>query len=206
MEKRIHPRHRQAPKPPRKEGAPSPVNPKQKEGPRKKPSEDKEKSGGSKTGLIIAIVILLLAGGGGFVYYTMNKPKKEKVEVIVKEEEPKSVIKPETKMIDISEYEMYQVQKGNYLYTLAKELYGDPKFWPLIYKANYTKLDNPDFLPKKVQLMVYELDSAATVLTSEDSLMLSDAYKEVALAYKKHANEMQASAYTERAKEFVPLH
>lgn len=179
-----------------------PPRPVKKERPPKKERPEGEKSGGGGKGILIAIIAILLLGVGGYFVYTGMNKKKKVVEAPV--EEPKPVIKPTPKLIDISEYEMLSLDKGNYLYALSKQLYGDPKYWPLIYKANYTKLDNPDFVTPLIQLMVYEMDSAATVMTSEDSLMMSEAYQSVAMAYMKHNKEAQSASYAERAKEFVP--
>ena len=115
-----------------------------------------------------------------------------------------SKISPKTKLIDITKYELKEgIAKGNHLYQLSRELYQDPKYWPLLFFANYSELHNPDKLPPLDQMRVYEVDvTSSSSLSSKDSVLLSVAYGVVSASYYMHGNFRQYRAYKKRSKEF----
>jgi len=48
----------------------------------------------------------------------------------------------------------HQVTKGECLWTIAQEIYGDPYQWPLIFRANRDKIRNPDVIHPRQNLTI----------------------------------------------------
>lgn len=91
------------------------------------------------------------------------------------------VTKPRVKILSVS--------SGDTLWSIATDTFGDPFWWPLIYAHNKSKLSlvNPDHLDIGMKLQIPTL--------TEDLQLKKDAYKIVAIDYKKLNNP--------RAKEYA---
>jgi nucleoid-associated protein YgaU len=48
----------------------------------------------------------------------------------------------------------HQVREGECLWTIAREIYGDPYQWPLIFRANRDKIHNPDVIRPRQNLTI----------------------------------------------------
>ena len=56
------------------------------------------------------------------------------------------IIRPESVEPPESEKQFYTVKKGDYLSKIAREVYGEAKKYPVIFKANKTMLKDPDLI------------------------------------------------------------
>lgn len=76
--------------------------------------------------------------------YSEKQPKLESISIYIPEiiEQPEEV---EPQAILLEEYITYVVQKGEYLFKISQDYYGDRKFAYAI--AFYNGIENPDFLP-----------------------------------------------------------
>jgi len=110
--------------------------------------------------LLLATMLLALFAFGCAKKEVKSCPEPEKPvvenqveeteEVVVEEEEV--VVEPTPMEIYKSNYASlpteHKVKKGECLWWIAeyKEVYNDPFMWPLIYKANRDKINNPDLI------------------------------------------------------------
>ena len=58
--------------------------------------------------------------------------------------EPDSTPAPEAAPADSAYTQWYEVKKGDTLWKIAKEVYGDGSLYPEIFKANQDQLSDPD--------------------------------------------------------------
>lgn len=67
---------------------------------------------------------------------------------------------------------IHTVQPGETLWMVAANHLGDPKLWPVIYRANRDQIQNPDILHAGQRLRVPEVDSEtrAAVRREADTL------------------------------------
>jgi hypothetical protein len=54
------------------------------------------------------------------------------------------------------DFDIYVVQEGDTLWGIAsrEKIYGDPYMWPLLYKYNVARVDNPDIIEPQLKLVV----------------------------------------------------
>ncbi|WP_462323682.1 LysM peptidoglycan-binding domain-containing protein [Desulfoplanes sp.] len=114
-------------------------------------------------GLIFLAALLLSFGCSKKTKVSCPEPetpqqKEQVVEEVVVETEVEEVIiptpVPEPTPMEIYEKDyaelptQYQVAKGDCLWWIAefRQVYNDPFMWPLIYKANRGKINNPDLI------------------------------------------------------------
>src|SRR3990167_3059632 len=88
------------------------------------------------------------------------------------EEETRAKAKEEAKAAEALERASHEVVKGESLWKIAKhkDVYENPFMWPIIYKANHDKINDPDLiypkqvfsipqdfhLPKKIRLLIMQ--------------------------------------------------
>lgn len=109
--------------------------------------------------LLLATMLLALFAFGCAKKQVETCPEKEpvaeeKAPVVVEEEivVEEEVVEPTAMEIYEANYaalpKEHTVKKGECLWWIAeyKEIYNDPFMWPLIYKANRDKIDNPDLI------------------------------------------------------------
>jgi hypothetical protein len=53
---------------------------------------------------------------------------------------------------------LYEVQKGDTLWSISKILFGDPNFWPKVWAINKQGILNPHFINPKMKVYFYEGD------------------------------------------------
>src|SRR3989337_2799191 len=83
-------------------------------------------------------------------------------EVAKAEEETRAKAKEEAKAAEALEKASHEVVKGESLWKIAKhkDVYENPFMWPLIYKANHDKINDPDMIyPKQVLSIPREFSS-----------------------------------------------
>ena len=79
------------------------------------------------------------------------------------EEETRAKAKEEAKAAEALEKASHEVVKGESLWKIAKhkDVYENPFMWPLIYKANHDKINDPDLIyPKQVFSIPQDFSSA----------------------------------------------
>src|SRR3990167_8845105 len=79
------------------------------------------------------------------------------------EEETRAKAKEEAKAAEALERASHEVVKGESLWKIAKhkDVYENPFMWPLIYKANHDKINDPDLIyPKQVFSIPQDFSSA----------------------------------------------
>lgn len=61
---------------------------------------------------------------------------------------------------------LYEVQKGDTLWSISKILFGDPNFWPKLWAINKQGILNPHFINPKMKILFFEgTDENAPTLT-----------------------------------------
>jgi hypothetical protein len=77
---------------------------------------------------------------------------------------------------------------GQHLFQLAREQYGNPFIWVLIYRANLDKITNPDMVISGREIVIPALEGKPDKLSHNDSLAVSDGYRLVYEYYKAHGD------------------
>lgn len=96
----------------------------------------------------------------------------------------------------------YTVKEDEWYWVVARNAYGKPYFWPLIYQHNYTTETHPDSLEKNVELGVPVLEGTAEAPTKGDYRKLASAAKMVSEAYQKHGRTDKAEEYARFARRW----
>lgn len=73
--------------------------------------------------------------------------------------------------------QLVTIPEGNCLFQLAREIYGNPYFWVLIYRENQDKITDPDMLITGKELVIPALEGTPDHLTRIDSLAVSEGYR-----------------------------
>jgi hypothetical protein len=65
---------------------------------------------------------------------------------------------------------LYEVQKGDTLWSISKILFGDPNFWPKLWAINKQGILNPHFINPKMKILFFEgtEESAPTLTVGEN--------------------------------------
>jgi DNA-binding protein HU-beta len=87
-----------------------------------------------------------------------------------------------------------QVTGGKYLFQLAREVYGNPYLWSLIYKENKDKITDPQQVLTGLTLVVPSLEGTPDHLARNDSLRVAEGYRMLCDYYTAIGDE--------RAKEY----
>lgn len=96
----------------------------------------------------------------------------------------------------------YTVSGGDWMYDIARKVYGDPDLWALIYKANQEKMDRPDDIRFGLVLSIPPLEGTPGSLTKSDSMQLSEAYFVVAEAYRQLDRDDMATQYLRHSTRY----
>lgn len=172
------------------------------------PVEDRSKPVKRTTSPWIWGVLGILLMIGGIAYYETQRDTSY-LNAIPKEASTSdtsaiqmAMISKNTRVVDVTAYNLYNMEGKNHLYNLSRELYGDPKFWPLLYFANYNALHNPDRLPVLKKMKIYTVNKGIDTMNTKDRKMMSLAYGLVARSYYYSGKYGRYSEYKKRANEF----
>jgi uncharacterized protein YegP (UPF0339 family) len=80
----------------------------------------------------------------------------------------------------------HMIEPGDNLWRLAEKYYKDGHMWPLIFKANMSKISHPDILSPGITLDIPNLDGSLANYTEADSNKIAVAFIDAYLAYKSH--------------------
>ena len=96
------------------------------------------------------------------------------------------------------------VAEGKHLFKLAREVYGNPYLWVLIYKANITIITDPDQVITGKELEIPSLEGAPHKLSRNDSLEVSEGYRLV-YEYYKAQGDSRAEDFKRAMVKYRPL-
>lgn len=88
----------------------------------------------------------------------------------------------------------FQVTGGKHLFQVARETYGNPYLWSLIYKENIDKITDPEQVLSGITLIIPSLEGTPDRLSRSDSVRVAGGYS---LLYEYYLTRNE-----ERAKEF----
>jgi integration host factor subunit alpha len=80
---------------------------------------------------------------------------------------------------------------GTHLFQLAREAYGNPFLWVLIYRANLDEISDPDLAVIGEDIVIPALEGTPKKLSHNDSLAVSDGYR---LVYEFYLSKGDARA------------
>ena len=78
---------------------------------------------------------------------------------------------------------------------MAREEYGNPYLWVLIYRANLDKIPDPDMVISGREFIVPALEGTPEKLSRNDSLAISDGYRLVYEFYKSKGDPRASDFY-----------
>jgi hypothetical protein len=96
-----------------------------------------------------------------------------------------------------------RVAEGTRFFKLAREFYGNPYLWVLIYKENLDKIPDPDMLISGRELLIPVLEGTPERLTRNDSLAVSEGYRLVYEFYKAQ-DDTRAKDFSRAMKRYKP--
>jgi nucleoid DNA-binding protein len=108
---------------------------------------------------------------------------------------------PQPEDILYLEPSIHKVEKGESLWKLADEVFGDPYLWPYIYRANKDRLPDPDKLTIGMSLVIPGLQREPENLTENDSEHVAEGYYHLYRHYKS-AQRKDAYFYLVGARRF----
>mgnify|MGYP000208509669 CR=1 FL=1 len=110
---------------------------------------------------------------------------------------------PQTTM-SINE-EMYQVERDEWYWVIAEEVYGKARFWPLLFEQNESVDDDPDQLFPSNGLQIPQLEGTSENPTKSDYRKLAEASLIVSQAYRNSGKTWKAEEYALFAKKWDRL-
>lgn len=108
----------------------------------------------------------------------------------------------ETEPEEVVYQAVHESKPNEWLFAIARQYYGSPRYWPLIYVANKDKFNTPDILEPGLRLFIPEFN-ASEILTPEQNKRLANAYFEVYMAFSGQDN-VKARAYLKTADDLFP--
>jgi hypothetical protein len=99
--------------------------------------------------------------------------------------------------------ELKTVSEGKRYFQLAREAYGNPFLWVLIFDANKEKSPNPDILVSGTDVIIPRIEGKPYNLTRNDSLAVSKGYTAV-YEYYQGRNDPRAEEFFHVAEKYKP--
>ena len=93
--------------------------------------------------------------------------------------------------------------EGKHLFRLAREVYGNPFLWVLIYRANLDKIPDPDMLISGKEIAIPVLEGKPDKLTRNDSAAVSDGYRLV-YEYYQAKGDSRAEDFRQGVERYKP--
>jgi nucleoid DNA-binding protein len=130
---------------------------------------------------------------------------QQSADSIQREVEPtqNSQLKTPNSALSTQNPELKPVPEGNHLFQLAREIYGNPYLWVLIYKENHEKIPDPDIVVSGNELLIPALEGEADHLSRNDSMAVSEGYRLV-YEYYKDRDEIRAKDCSRAMKRYRP--
>jgi len=97
----------------------------------------------------------------------------------------------------------YTILPGKYLFQVARETYGNPFLWSLIYKENRDKLPDPQNVRPGIEIVIPSLEGMPSNLTRDDSTRVAEGYR-LLYEYYNSKGDDRAKDYAFTMKSFMP--
>jgi len=94
--------------------------------------------------------------------------------------------------------EVYTIEAGDTLWSLARKVHGDPLLWPVLLGANRNLVRNPDLLRPGMNLKVPALEGIPTKPSALGQAEIADGYVHAFMAYR-HGRNTDAQSYLREA-------
>jgi nucleoid DNA-binding protein/nucleoid-associated protein YgaU len=92
---------------------------------------------------------------------------------------------------------------GKHLFQIAREIYGNPFLWVLIYRANQDLIPDPDKLISGRELVIPALEGSPAHLSHNDSLAVSDGYR-LLYEYFNNKDDVRAADFQKGIERYKP--
>ena len=89
----------------------------------------------------------------------------------------------------------YTTAEGKHLFQVARETYGNPFLWALIYKENSEKIPDPEQVPKGIELVIPSLEGIPSLLSGTDSTRIAEGYRMLYEYYNSKGHERSRDFY-----------
>lgn len=109
----------------------------------------------------------------------------------------------EPELVPFFAEQIHRLVRGDSLWRLADNNYGNPLFWPHIFQANRETISDPDRLIEKREILMPTLQGSADSLTEDDRYNISEGYYLAYLHYKSVGDKDSFFALLE-AKRYSP--
>jgi nucleoid DNA-binding protein len=116
---------------------------------------------------------------------------------------PKSEIINPNSELKTKNLNLKTIPEGTRLFKLAREIYGNPYLWILIYKENQDKITDPDMVISGSELVVPVLEGTPDRLSRNDSLAVSEGYRLV-YEYFKAKDDPRTKDFYMAMKRYQP--
>lgn len=83
----------------------------------------------------------------------------------------------------------YTTEPGKHLFQVAREIYGNPFLWALIYKENQSKIPDPENIISGVELVIPSLEGTPASLSRADSAHVAEGFEMLYEYYTSKGDE-----------------
>jgi DNA-binding protein HU-beta len=132
-----------------------------------------------------------------------QKSEDRSQQPVLKAEPEGSAVGGQQPVDSIQNSELTSVPEGRHLFRLAREVYGNPFLWVLIYRANLDNFRDPDMVISGKEIVIPELEGKPDKLSRNDSLAVSDGYRLVYEFYKEKGDP-RAEDFHRGAEKYSP--
>lgn len=121
-------------------------------------------------------------------------------EKVVPVEEKEKQVEPDPSKETIPA-QVFSIQPGDNLWTIAKKQYENPFLWSLIFDKNQQQVSNPDFITPGMNLEIPSLEGTPGNLTQNDSDKIAHSFL-TAYQYFNSGGAVGSSKYLMRAQKY----
>ena len=134
----------------------------------------------------------------------IGQPPADSLQETGKEVQHESTVQPAAEEPDrraeLQTPEKVIVTSGEWLFQLAREHYGNPFLWVLIYQANSDQINDPDNLAKGITITIPGLEGTPRNLSRQDSSHIADGYRLIYEYYSSRGDQRADGFYQEVMK------
>jgi len=99
--------------------------------------------------------------------------------------------------------QLVTIPEGKCLFQLAREIYGNPYLWVLIYRKNQYKISDPDMLNSGEELVIPALEGTQERMSRNDSLAVSEGYR-LLYEYFKAKDDFRKDDFFKAMERYKP--
>jgi hypothetical protein len=123
-------------------------------------------------------------GDTGTTSEVIKEPTSKSQEPIASSEQPQATTQNSQLQLKTQDSRLKTIAVGKHLFQLAREEYGNPFLWVLIYKANQDVIKDPDQAIIGKTVNIPALEGTPGHLSHNDSLEVAEGYRLVYEFYK----------------------